>query len=354
MTRGSPAAAPEVVALDPRTDPRWRELAAGPAGSVFTSPPWIAAVCDGYGLTPEARVLIGPGGRATDGLAWVRVADARGERLSSLPFSDRAEPLVADAAAWELLAAEPLASGLPFTLRCLDDSPAAADSRLATVGEAAWHGLPLAGPIDEVHARLSPETRRNLRAAGRAGLRVVASGDLEAVRAFHRLHVALRKRKYRMLAQPLDFFERIWEHFAPGDAVLTVLAMAGDEPVAGALYLVWDDVAHYKFGASIPERLALRPNEAVHWAAIRWAMERGLTLLDWGLSDLDQPGLLRFKRKWGSVERRIVTLRGGPPPSAASAEIGALLGEVTRLLTDDAVPDEVAARAGAVLYRYFC
>jgi hypothetical protein len=31
-----------------------------------------------------------------------------------------------------------------------------------------------------------------------------------------------------------------------------------------------------------------------------------------------------------------------------------MLGELTRLLTDDSVPDEVTSQAGALLYRYFC
>ena len=186
-------------------------------------------------------------------------------------------------------------------------------------------------------------------------MRTVAAADLESVRCLHRLHVALRKRKYRMLAQPLALFERIWSEFAPRDGVLTVLACVDDRPIAGALYLVWNDVLYYKFGASVAEELTRRPNEAIHWAAIRWAKERGLRLLDWGLSDLDQPGLLRFKRKWGSVERRIVTLRAGEPPvDERGAELGEVLRDLARLLTDDSVPDEITAQAGAALYRYFC
>ena len=243
----------------------------------------------------------------------MRVRDARGDRLSSLPFSDRAEPFGGDAADWDALVSDAVASELPLTVRSLDHAPVARDPRFRLVGEAAWHGLPLTGPLEEVHARASAGTRRNLRAAASNGVRTVAAADLESVRCLHRLHVALRKRKYRMLAQPLALFERIWSEFASRDGVLTVLARVDDRPIAAALYLVWNDVLYYKFGASIPEELPRRPNEAIHWTAIRWAKERGLRLLDWGLSDLDQPGLLRFKRKWGSVERRIVTLRRRRP-----------------------------------------
>jgi hypothetical protein len=40
--------------------------------------------------------------------------------------------------------------------------------------------------------------------------------------------------------------------------------------------------------------------------------------------------------------------------TAAEQEFGKTLGGLTKLLTDAAVPDDVTARAGALLYRYFC
>ena len=70
-------------------------------------------------------------------------------------------------------------------------------------------------------------------------------------------------------------------------------------------------------------------------------------------SDLDQPGLVAYKRKWASEERRIVTLRSMSRDPNSGRDPGQLLGELTRLLTDDAVPDNITERAGSLLYRYF-
>jgi lipid II:glycine glycyltransferase (peptidoglycan interpeptide bridge formation enzyme) len=99
--------------------------------------------------------------------------------------------------------------------------------------------------------------------------------------------------------------------------------------------------------------LALRPNDALFWAALRWASERGYGRLDWGLSDLDQPGLVAFKQKWASEERRIVTLRSLNPNTNNHQHAGKVLAELTRLLTDEGVPDKITEQAGALLYRYF-
>lgn len=340
-----------LVAVDPITDPRWRELATGPQACLFTSPPWIAALSGTYAFAPEARIALDANGAPIGGLACVHVDDARGSRVLSLPFSDRADPPVPDLSTWEAVSGDATTGEPPFTLRCLDDSPAVADARLRVVGDAAWHGTPLSADTDELRRRIAPQARRNLAAAERGGVIVEVRDDLDAVRAMHGLHVRLRKRKYRLLAQPIALFERLWAEFAPGGGCVTLLARAHGQVIAAALFLEWADVLYYKFGASVPEHLHLRPNDAIYWAGIRHAAERGLRLVDWGLSDRDQPGLVAYKRKWASFERSLLTLRAGEPQKGP---LDAELGELTRLLTEESVPDEITERAGAVLYHYFC
>ena len=349
-----PGTGARVLPVDPRMDPRWETLAGAPAASVFTSPPWLCALSETYGFEPIARVLVEDGGAPKAGLAWIDVRDLRGGRRLALPFCDRADPVVADASEWAAVSRDALAGDLPFTLRALEDSPAVRDPRLTAVGEAAWHVTQLDRRVDELHAAFRSQTRRNIARAERAGVTVVLSSELGAIEEYHRLHVELRKRKYRLLAQPLELFERIWKAFSPGDGVRTALALVDGRPVAGAVYLVWQDTVYYKFGASRAEHLPLRPNDALHWALIQWAVERGLRRLDWGLSDLDQPGLCAYKRKWASTESRIRTLNAGGPPVDRRPDADELLTEMTELLTESAVPDEVTARAGASLYRFFC
>jgi CelD/BcsL family acetyltransferase involved in cellulose biosynthesis len=356
MTPPHTAPAVTVVAANPVTDPRWERLATGPGAGLFTSPPWIAAVCGTYGFTAESRIALDAAGAPVGGIAWVPVDDARGRRLLSLPFSDRADPPVPDGATWDLLF-DDLRAGdtAPFTLRCLDDSPATSDARLREAGAAAWHGTPLDADVDELHRRIASQSRRNIKAAARAGVRVEIRDDLEAVRRMHGLHVRLRKNKYGLLAQPREFFERIWQEFSSDGRCHTLLAVVGDEVVAAALFLEWNGVLYYKFGASLQEHLQVRPNDAIYWTGIGLGVERGLGLVDWGLSALDQPGLVGFKRKWATTERRLLTVGSGTAErTAAQQEFGDVLGELTTLLTDHSVPDDVSARAGALLYRYFC
>jgi CelD/BcsL family acetyltransferase involved in cellulose biosynthesis len=345
----------QLEAIDPRTDARWRALSLSGHGSLFTSPPWIRAVCDTYDFVPHARIVIDTsGGDAASGFSWILVDDLRGRRSIALPFCDRAEPIVSDPSHWPLLRDEALRDKAPLSLRTLDHNVAAADPLLTRAGEAAWHRTPLDGDIESLHRRLNSAARRNIAAAERHGVRIRIERDLAAVRQFHALHVRLRRTKYRLLAQPIELFERIWKEFTDDGDVAVLLADVAGRTIAGAMYLQWGDTFYYKFGASLQESLAARPNEALAWAALRLASERGLAGLDWGLSDLDQPGLVAYKRKWASIEGRIVTLRYSITPQVGHPAADALLGNLSQLLTEDVVPDEIAARAGALLYRYFC
>ncbi|MER7015124.1 GNAT family N-acetyltransferase [Saccharopolyspora sp. NPDC000359] len=340
--------------VDPRTDDRWRELAAGEHGDLFTSPPWIDAVCATYGFTPLARVLLDTDGTPSGGLAWVPISDVRGDRLCSLPFSDWADPVAPDPATWNALVDGLITPGTRLTLRCRRVAAPVADPRLRVTGERLRHTTRIDAPVDDLHRRIDGTARRNIAKAERCGIRIDAVRDISGVQQFTELQVGLRKRKYRMLGQPPEFFENIWERFSADDAVVTMLARLGGETVAGVVFLVWNGVLHGKFAASRPEYLHLRPNDAIFWAGIRWAAQHGMHLVDWGASDLDQPGLVRFKRKYATGEERVVALRSAGEPSRAQVEATRVLGDITWLLTDESVPDEITSRASAVLYRYFC
>jgi CelD/BcsL family acetyltransferase involved in cellulose biosynthesis len=344
-----------VVSVDPRVDPRWRTLVDTSAGSLFTSPPWLTAVCATYDFAPEARVLLTVDGEPTAGVAWVEVNDLRGCRRLTLPFSDRGDPLVSDLASWHCLTHDLVDPVMPFTVRTLDNSPLADDHRFERSGEAAWHRTLLGSSADDLWKRLSSNARSNVNAGLRNGVKVEVRDDLEAMREFHRLHTLLRKRKYALLAQPVELFVRIWEAFSATDDVRVLLAKSPDgESIAGGVYLTWNGVLYYKFGASLSDHLLLRPNELVTWSAMQFGLDRGLRALDWGLSDLDQPGLVAYKRKWATEERRIHTYRTPTPPRSEQHEVGQLLHGLTQLFVDARVPDDVTEEAGALLYRYFC
>ena len=77
---------------------------------------------------------------------------------------------------------------------------------------------------------------------------------------------------------------------------------------------------------------------------------------DFGLSDLEQPGLVRYKRKFATEEREISFLQWRPEgySNLKGEQAGDVLRHVTGWLTDPAIPDEITQTAGEKLYRFFC
>jgi predicted ATP-grasp superfamily ATP-dependent carboligase/acetyltransferase-like isoleucine patch superfamily enzyme/CelD/BcsL family acetyltransferase involved in cellulose biosynthesis len=356
QARCEAGASTEIQLIDPTTHPAWSELVEGSNSSVFSSPQWIDTIVATYGFNIEAAVLSGAGARPIAGLACADVRDLRGDRLISLPFSDYCDPIVDSAEHWDQLTAPFLARGLPLYLRVRDAEVPRNDERFDCIGELAWHGTTLEGDEGDVFARLDPRFRQALRAAERHGVTVRFGSDLDDVRSYYELHCNTRTRKYNLLPQPWFFFENMWKRFAPLDSIVVGLAEHDGDVIAGALYLVFGNVIYYKFGASIADRLRVRPNELLGWRSMLLGRERGCTAYDWGVSDLDQPGLITYKRKCATDERRLVVLRHTPAAYARpayAAEVEETLTELTRALTSEDVPPLVAQRAGDVLYRFF-
>ena len=344
-----------VLRIDALADPRWSDLVEQRGAGLFHSREWLGALVDTYGFRPEARVLVDGHGKPLGGLPFCQIADLFGERLVSLPFSDYCDPAIASPQHWQLLFDAVVALGLPAKFAWRDELPIAEDSRLESVGRARWQGIMVNGDVDALWFGCSASTRRAIRKSESSGVRVESLDDDRLLAEFMHLHVDLRKRKYGLLAQPREFFESICRRFGERNQWFPLVACVDNRVIAVTIYLRKGDTLYYKFNASRPETLALRPNDALLWAGVRLAAQLGCRQLDLGRSDDDQPGLIRFKRQFGAFEHEIRSVRYVPPGyvDEVGPRVQRLLGRFTKLLTDSSVPDDVTERAGAALYRFF-
>jgi hypothetical protein len=319
--------------------------------SLFSSPEWIEILSRTYGIDIQASLVQNRSADAA--LLFSRVRDVRGDRIVCLPFCDYCDPLVDDVSLWNDVV-EPLVSlEVPVKLRCLRNRLPAQDPRFVLSRTAKWHGTDLTRAEDELWAGLSPQARQNVRHALRSGVVVREGRSVEDAQIFYRMHLLTRKNKYRLLAQPFTFFENIFSVFSEGDRVVALIAERDGVPLSGILLLQLGDVLYYKFNASVDQKY--RANDLLAWHAILFGHRRALTTLDFGVSETDQPGLIRYKTKFASEEREIHFYDWVPPKlhDARGQEASEILGYVTQLLTDPAVPDEITQAAGDKLYRLF-
>jgi lipid II:glycine glycyltransferase (peptidoglycan interpeptide bridge formation enzyme) len=127
-----------------------------------------------------------------------------------------------------------------------------------------------------------------------------------------------------------------------------LIAHLGGSAIAGAVYLLGGRTVTYKYGASDPRSLSSRPNHAVMAAAIDWATERGYRFFDFGRTDLDNPGLVRFKESWGALTRPLrYTSFAGRVGYRASSPAHALVAPLIRR-----APVVVCRGLGELLYRW--
>ena len=350
----------EIREIDPLEDPIWERLhaKADHGSTLFSSTPWLRAVCDTYGLKPRAKMAFDQEGKPVGGFAYCGIDDLLGRRIVSFPFSDFHDPigdLAGASSAAETLAEEnpdiPVRLKIPAgRLPDLNPELFPDEQRLLL-----HHIIAVSDADAETQfADLHSQVRQNIRKGRRAGIEVELRSDIEAVRAFYELHVGVRTHKYRLLPQPYSFFESLHAIFSATDDLRVALANVDGRPVAGILYIQSGQTLYYKFNASDTDGLKVRPNEQLIWAGIEHCIERGLTGIDLGVSDIDQPGLVRFKRKFAQFEQEVATVGGaGTSTSPLAAELRGVFGQLTGLLTDPGVPADVAERAGDVLYRYF-
>jgi CelD/BcsL family acetyltransferase involved in cellulose biosynthesis len=344
-----------IVCVDPRSDLSWRKLVNQTPSGVFHSPDWLQVLTDTYGWEFHAYMILDVRGEPCAGLPFCRIADMLGERIVALPFSDYCDPLVNNADGWRMLIDQLLPEHLPITVRCLHNNLPLADERFSVFKEARWHGLDLRPDLDAIWKGMHESTHRAIRKSQREGLVVRPAQSEDELRVFFDMHLKIRKYKYGLLAQPYSFFQNIWRRFVEAQQGFILLALSEDKIVAADFFLICKDTLYYKFNASLPGDLSHRPNDLLIWEGIQCGKNLGLKLLDFGLSDIDQEGLVRYKRKFGTEEKTISFLRHEPNggPTSAEKEMRALLGKLTNRFTDQLVPDLVTERAGEDLYRLF-
>jgi hypothetical protein len=127
------------------------------------------------------------------------------------------------------------------------------------------------------------------------------------------------------------------------------MALSAGKEVAGIVTLQHGKQMVYKYGASDPAFQQLGGTPLLFWRAISEAKTAGLTSLDLGRSDMDNPGLITFKNRLGAKACTLAYSRLSRT-EGADARDGWQKKVARRLFA--VMPDPVLRATGRIMYRH--
>lgn len=341
----------QVYSLDPLSDQRWSDFAASyPGASVFHQSGWLRALASTYGYRPIVLTSTPPNAKLQDGLIFCEVKSLiTGNRLVSLPFSDHAEPLrnghesTFDMAKW--IHTESARRHWKYVELRPVSGPLVTDY-LMTPSRTFWlHTLDLSPPVNRLFQNLHKNSaQRRIRHAERQNLVYEKGSSAALVDEFYDLLIKSRRRLL-LLPQPRVWFQNL---MACTNAEIRMVWKDGTA-IAAILTLRHRGTVVYKYGCSNEKFHHLAGMPYLFWRLIEESKADNMQEIDFGRTDLDNHGLIRFKEQLGTMRRRInyfrsAELRRGRIPAASDFMAARKLCSV--------LPDSLSAIAGTLIYRH--
>jgi hypothetical protein len=280
-----------------------------PGAGIFHTQAWARTLDAAYGFRTRLFLAETAGGALAAAAAVTAVQNwPRGLRGVSQPFADECPIVHRDTAARDFLYRAVGRHAVTSGWRHWELRGAGAPPGTAAATVFHGHEFPLDSADRDCPAAAAPCVHRAVRLAMRAGVSVALDAGESALRRFHSLYCRTRRRHGAPPA-PWAFFAALGrELISPGHGFVA-LATRGGEDLAGAVFLLHEGRAHYKYGASDPERHHLRPNHLVMARSAAWCARQGCTTLDLGRTSLGAAGLRRYKLSWGAAERPVTYTR---------------------------------------------
>ena len=338
-----------VHVINPLVDTRWGELIdRHPLASPFHRREWLAALQGAYGYEPLAITSAAPGELLRNGIVACRVSNwVQGTHLVSLPFSDHCQPLVADPnECCEFVRHLQLTFGPP-RYKYLELRPLVADPCYGQPGESFWwHELTLDRSLEAIFRGFHKDSiQRSIRRAEREQLEYETGRSDALLQDFYRL-VLLTRRRHGILPQPRSWFEKL--QTCMGESLQLRVARKAGRAIAAMLTLRHRSTVVYKYGCSDEGFHSLGGMPFLFWKLVEESKSTAAEAIDFGRSDLDNPGLVAFKDKFGTTKKLVSYYRH---PSCRAVRPSPWMRRSMRPLMA-VLPDIALTTASRLVYKY--
>jgi hypothetical protein len=149
---------------------------------------------------------------------------------------------------------------------------------------------------DAIFARMQSSTRRNFRKSEKSGVTIEeAAPEGFAKEYYEQLVDVFAKQKLRP-TYDLERVERLIANVSPSGDLLLLRARNPDGlSIATGIYPGYNRRSYFWGNGSLRAHQIMRPNEALHWAAMRYWKAHGMAFHEWG-------GGGAYKQKYGGTQ----------------------------------------------------
>lgn len=323
----------------------------------YYQPAWLDLITSLYRYTSILLTTTDSRGRLSGFLPLCYLSSPlTGRRLVSLPFSDHCPLLATDEASANDLINQATRLAEERRVRYLElrtgqnEALAQRSDLTANSLYANWL-IPLDASEEAAWSHLRQGARRKIRKARSLGVQVRIAERREDMLSYYRLHLLTRTKKHGMPSQPLAFFLKLWDTFAPDGTLHLELAEYEGRVIAAHITVFFGKTARYLYGASDERYHDLGAGYLLTWEEIAWGCQHDYQTLDLGRTAYNNTGLMQYKRSWGAIEEPCPyyyypTVHG----LAATSESSRKYQLVTRCWK--ALPLQISTPLGGYLYRH--
>jgi predicted N-acyltransferase len=347
-----------LVTIDPVGDPRWDALAAAhPKATVYHLGDFAEILHRCYGFKPCYHGLEDDQGRLVAGMPLMQTRGLyRGNRLVSLPLAACGGPLATTAEEATILLRSACEIAHAAGTRLIVRTPAMGYEELVpelhAFSEYPYWVVQLPAHADELRTTWRSSLRQNVVQSEASGLTVRDAEDEHDLRRFYRLYVRTMRR-HGVLPRPYHQMLLPWKLLGRRGRAKVLLVEHDRVLLAAGFFHMLGGVMEARFVASDPRHHPKRPNHALYWDALRWAIAERYDRFNFGRVG---GTLAAFKRGWGAEpvpSAKYVQTSTADEASRARAQIEANPSPAARrAFLYRRCPSALAPLAGAVAYRY--
>ena len=152
---------------------------------------------------------------------------------------------------------------------------------------------------EEIFNRMNSACRRCIRKAEKSGVTIEEAHDPDFADEYHAQLQDVFAKQGLVPTYKIDRVRSLVKHLEPTGRILLLRARDSQgKCIATGIFPGFNKIAEFWGNASFRESQILRPNEAIHWYAMRYWKRRGVEVYDWGGGGM-------YKEKYGCVAHAV-------------------------------------------------